>query len=140
MLNWILSYPMWQECTMHNRVEKDLVFTANTKSFDYKVVKVYVEGIMQGVFVLRRNGDTLSVIYLYYTQEHRDVVFASIVDHVIIEKPICVSVESKELRDYIQNELQFPKSEEEQISFSIPQGVSVPETYTLQFGDGDSFM
>ena len=140
MLNWILTYPMWQGCTLPNRVEKDLEFTANAKSFDYKVVKMYVDGTLQGVYVLRRNGYTLSVIYLYYSQEYRDVVFASIVDHMIIEKPICVSVESKELRDYIQNELQFSRSEEEQISFSIPLGVMIPETYTLQFGDGDSFL
>lgn len=120
MLNWILNYPMWQGCTLFDRVKKDLEFSANSKSFDYKVVKLYVEGSLQGVYVLRRNDDTMSVIYLYCAQEHSDVVFTSIVDHVIIEKPICVSVESKELRDYIQNELQFPKSEEEQISFSIP--------------------
>lgn len=140
MLNWILSYPMWHRCTLLNRVEKDLEFTANTQYFDYKVVKVYIEGVFQGVYVMRRNGDTLSVIYLYYTQENREVIFTSIVDHVIVDRPKCVSVESKELRDYIQKELRFPKSEEEQVSFSIPQGVVIPETYALQYGDGDSFM
>lgn len=140
MLNWILSYPMWQGCMLPNRVEKDLEFTANTTSFNYKVVKMYLDGTLQGVYVLRRNGDTLSVIYLYYAQEYRDWVFTSIVDHIITEQPICIILESKELRDYIQNELHFQKTEKDQISISIPQGVTIPETYALQFGDGDSFM
>lgn len=140
MLNWILEYPFVKSGKSIDDSRELCFFGDEAKVYEYKVAKVYVGEELQGVYVLRQHDEEMSVVYLYYAQEQRDVIFNSIVDYVIMNKPICVSVESKELRDYIQDKLHFPKMYEEQISFSIPIGVTIPATYTLQFGDGDSFM
>lgn len=140
MLNWILEYPFVKSGKARVDSREKCFFCDDAKIYEYKVAKIYVGEELKGVYVLRQHDEELSVIYLYYAQEQRYVVFASIVDYVITNKPICVSIESKELRDYIQEKLHFPKMLEEQISFSLPQGLTIPETYTLQFGDGDSFM
>ena len=142
MLNWILEYPFVSgvEGNVYGVRDKECYFSSKARVYEYKLAKVYVEEQLQGVYVLRQHDDELSVVYLYYAQEQRDMIFDSIVDYVITNKPLCVSIESKELRDYIQDKLHFPKMNEEQISFSLPKEVTIPETYSLQYGDGDSFM
>lgn len=140
MFNWILRYPFWQRCALMNRVEKDNEFSANILLCEYVVVKVYSKNQLIGVYILRINGETLSLIYLYYCNECKNVVFTSIIDHVITLGVISFNTEKQELCDYVQTALHFPKIEEERISFSLPVCPCESELYSLQYGDGDSFV
>ena len=140
MLNWIIRYPFKQSCRQQQRVEKDLHFTSYTSDYEYQVVKVYNQGQLVGVYVLRTSLGTFAVVYIYYENEHKDIIFATIVDHAIITKPQTIITDNKDLCLHIRQRLYFPKMKEEKVSFSIPQGKNIPDQYSLQLGDGDSFV
>lgn len=139
MLNWILRYPFMHGCTLLDKVKKDTEFSSNVALYSYKVVKVYANNELIGVHVLRLKGNEVSVVYLYFAQEYRDIVFTSIVDHLIAIKPKSFVTENDDLFAYVDQRLYFPKMEQEKVSLSLPINLKYPTDYTLQLGDGDSF-
>ena len=139
MMNWILRYPFAQGCIILNRLEKNNTFSSYVDSSDYKVVKIYEKECLIGLFILRERGNTIAIAYLYYKEEYKDIVFISILDHIIALKPKEVVTENKSLLVYIKQRLYFPKIEKERISLSLPVNQKVPSNSTLQLGDGDSF-
>ena len=136
MLNWIVQYPFVKGGVN----EKACVFGANAKVYEYKIAKVYVENQLQGVYFLRQYDDTLSIVYLYYTEEKRDEVFSSIVSQIIAVRPKSFIIENYDLLSFVKNRLYFPKLEEENVSLSLPKNQQVSSEFTLQLGDGDSFV
>lgn len=139
MLNWTLRYPLRQGCVLQERAEKDLHFTSYTQSYSYQVVKVYVDGLLQGVYVLRMHDDALGIVSLYYSKKHQYNIYASILDHILTIHPKEFTTDDKEVWMYVKGKGLFPKSLEEKVSFSIPASVKLKSNYTLQLGDGDSF-
>lgn len=139
MMNWILRYPFRQGCTMLERVKNDTIFSSYVDSSEYKVVKVYIGERLTSVYILRKTGLTLAVVYLYYAEEYKECIFTSIVDHIITLKPKQVLLETKGLLTYIQRRLYFPKMEEEKVSLLLPVNQQSPTNFVLQLGDGDSF-
>lgn len=135
MLNWIVQYPF----VKGGKNETTCVFGANAKIYEYKIAKVYVENQLQGVYVLRQYDDTLSIVYLYYTEEKRDEVFSSIASQIIEVKPTSFITENYDLLRFVKNRLYFPKMEEEKVSLSLPDNQQRLTNFTLQLGDGDSF-
>lgn len=135
MLNWIVQYPF----VKGGENETACVFGANVKVYEYKIAKVYVENQLQGVYVLRQYDDTLSIIYLYYTEENRDEVFSSIVNQIIAIRPMSFVTENYSLLSFVKNRLYFPKMEREKVSLSLPDNQQRLTNFTLQLGDGDSF-
>lgn len=134
MLNWILRYPFGVGCELIDRVEKDTEFSSYVAKTNYKLVKVYVGEALVGVYFWH-NG---SVTYLYYEQAMRDVVLASIADHVCKSK--CgLTTEDSSLASYMKAHVYFPSYKEEMVSFSIPEDMTLLDSYTMQLGDGDSF-
>lgn len=134
MQNWILRYPFVVGCDLIDRVDKDTQFSSFVVKTDYKVVKVFVDEVIVGVYFWH-NG---AVAYLYYAQEHRDVVFASIADHVCKTKGGLITEDST-LASYMMDHVYFPSCKEEKVSFSIPENMMLPDTFSMQLGDGDSF-
>ena len=132
MLNWIVKYPFIKA----GKCENECIFGADAKIYGYKIVKVYVDEQLQGVYVLRRNDDELSVVYLYYASENRDIVSDSIINLVIALHPKSFVTENHYLFERVRERLYFPKSEIETVSLSLPE---IKEECSLQLGDGDSF-
>ena len=139
MLNWLFRYPLRQGCTLSDRAEKDLHFTSYTQSYIYQVVKVYLDGQLQGVYVLRMHDDVFSIVYLYCAKEHRGEIYASIIDHILAIRPKEVITDDNELWMYLRSQGLFAKSHEEKASFSIPTSFQLDTNFNLQLGDGDSF-
>lgn len=139
LMNWILRYPFRQECTLLNKTKNDTIFSSYVDSFEYKVIKVFKGERLMGVYILQMSGKNLAVEYLYYAEEYRDCVFLSIVDHILTLNPKQVILENKELLNYVQQRLYFPKMEEELVSLSLPVNQPILTNFTLQLGDGDSF-
>ena len=139
MLNWIIRYPFMQGCTMLNRVVNDTHFTSYVHSYDYCVVKVYTNDRLIGVHVLRCKEDELTIVYLYYSVCNEDIVFASIFDYLCSINQESFVTENKALCEYIRLHVNFPKRQEEQVSFSVPMNYILSNQETLQLGDGDSF-
>lgn len=135
MMNWLLQYPFFKV----GKRGKACIFGSNAKVYKYKVAKVYVEEILQGVYVLRLHDEELSIVYLYYAEEKRDVVFDSIIDQTIALHPKSFVTENQYLFERVRECLYFPKNEEENVSLSLPANQQDLANYTFQFGDGDSF-
>lgn len=136
MLNWIVQYPFVKKGVN----ETACVFGANAKVYEYKIAKVYIEEQLQGVYVLRQYDDALSIVYLYYTEEKQDEVFSSIVNQIIAIKPTSLVTENYDLLNFVKNRLYFPKMEKEKVSLSLPDKQQYLNNFTLQLGDGDSFV
>ncbi len=138
MLNWIVEYPFFKSGKRKEEGGK-CIFGDEAKVYEYKVAKIYVGEELQGVYVMRRHDDELSVVYLYYTYEKRDVVFDSIIDCIIAQCPRSIVTENEYLCERVRERLYFPKNEEEQVSLTLPDNQQVLTNITLQIGDGDSF-
>ncbi len=134
MLNWIIEYPFVKA----GKSENACVFGADAKIYEYKVAKVYVEEKLHGVYVLRRGDNSLSVVYLYYTYEKRELVFESIINYIIALRPKTFITENQYLFERVRERLYFPKMENENISLSLLEMPDIKQ-YSLQLGDGDSF-
>lgn len=135
MLNWIIQYPF----VKGGADETACVFGADAKVYEYKVVKVYAEKQLQGVYVFRQCDNVLSIVYLYYAEEKRDDVFSSIVNQILSVRPTSFVTENKNLLNYVKGRLYFPKMTEERVSLSLPNNQQSLCDFTLQLGDGDSF-
>ena len=135
MLNWIVSYPFVKA----GKIETDCVFGADAKLYEYTVAKVYSQGQLVGVYILRVHDDEFSVVYIYYTEECKDIVYASIANQLIAIKPKEFVTEDKVFFAYVREYLYFPKMLEEKVSLSLPLNNNIVAEYTLQLGDGDSF-
>ena len=135
MLNWIVKYPFFKAGKQGNVC----IFGDEAKLYDYKIAKVYVEEQLQGVYVLRRHDEDLSVVYLYYTYEKRDVVLDTIIDCIIANRPKSFVTENEYLYECVRDNMYFPKNKEEQVSLSLPDNQQDLTNYIVQLGDGDSF-
>ena len=135
MLKWIITYPFVKA----GKNESSCVFGADAKVYEYKVIKAYQQGLLVGVYILRVFDETLSVVYLYYAEESRNAVFASIVDQMIAIRPKTFVTENSDLLAYVKDRLYFPKMQEEKVSLSLPDSKRDITKLTFQFGDGDSF-
>lgn len=138
MLNWIIQCPFVRGvgCNVYGVRDEECVFGGAAKVYEYKVVKIYVDEELQGVYVLRIHDNELSVVYLYYAYEKREVVFDSIIDQIIASRPETFVTENLYLYERVRERLYFPKNEEEQVSLSLPE---INGGGTMQMGEGDSF-
>lgn len=135
MINWIVSYPFVKA----GKKETECVFGADAKVYEYKIAKIYRQELLIGVYVLRVSDDAIAVVYFYYQEERKDIVFASIVDHIIALRPQSFVTENPDLIAYVKDRLYFPKMQEEKVSLSLPENVKLQQNFSLQQGDGDSF-
>lgn len=135
MQNWIVTYPFIKA----GKKENECVFGADAKVYEYKVIKVYCQGQLIGVYVLRVLDDSIAVVYIYYAEDSKNVVFASIVDQIAAIHPQSFVTENGDLLAYVRDRLYFPKMQEEKVSLSLPDDKQRINNYTLQLGDGDSF-
>ena len=135
MLNWIVNYPF----VMAGKDESACNFGSNAKAYEYKVVKVYSKDQLVGVYILRVTDDALSVIYIYFAEECKDIVYASIIDQILAIKPQEFMMEDKAFYAYVREHMYYPKATEEKVSLSLPIEVKMPQNISMQLGDGDSF-
>lgn len=139
MLNWLLQNPFVLECDLPDRVIPDCAFTSNVRQSRYRVVKVYAQGCLVGVYILRNRNKALGVLYIYADTVHANLVYHSIAEYIYQKNIDTVSLECKALFEYLHKNLYFPKHYVEQVSVSVPDSVNFPSDYTMQMGDGDSF-
>ena len=135
MLNWIVKYPFFNGGKWKVESGK-CIFGDEARVYEYKVAKVYLDDELHGVCVLRLHDEELTVVYLYYTYEKRELVFDSIIDQIIALRPKSFITENEYLHERVLERLYFPKSGVEQVSLSLPE---IKGEFKMQMGDGDSF-
>lgn len=139
-LNWVLRYPFSYSAPLAERIDKTLpIFKAETPHTELLAVQVFDKEELIGFYLMKQNADVFHVLYLYYDEAKKAKVFASIRDHVKrIKIEQCVT-EHKPLADYLRKEIYFPKHSVYEISFSVPNGMELPQDGQVQYGDGDCF-
>lgn len=140
MLDWILQYSFTQACPMIERTLPTTPFApAKAKSNQMYAVQVWDNEQLDGFYLMKHTEDDLHILYVYYREESKDKVFASIRDHVKRIKVEQFVTDNEELANYIQKNIYFPKKHVEQIHFAYPLNFTIPSKITLQYGDGDNF-
>lgn len=139
-LNWVLHYPYTYSAPLAERIDKTLpIFKAETPNTQLFAVQVWDREELIGFYLMKQNADVLHILYLYYENVRKNKVFASIRDHVKRMKIEQCATEHQQLADYLRKEIYFPKHSVQQISFSVPEGMELPQEGAVQYGDGDCF-
>ena len=139
-LNWVLRYPFTYSAPLAERIDKTLpIFKAETSHTELFAVQVLDGEELVGFYLMKQNADVLHILYLYYNEAKKTKVYASIRDHVKRMKIEQCVTEHKPLADYLQKEIYFPKHSVHEISFSVPEGMELPQDGQVQYGDGDCF-
>lgn len=140
-MNWGLHHSYLISSPLIERVDRKMPFSqAEINSAQMYAIQVWTDDEMIGFYLMKHKDNGLHILYLYYNNEHKNKVFASIRDHVLrlhIEQ--CVT-ENKEFADYLLSQVYFPKHSVVKVSFSYPSTMSEPKEGSLQYGDGDCFI
>ena len=135
---WMLQYGFRQECPLIDKVEQKKYFTGGMQTYRIYGVRVIAEGETVGFYILRNSSEELSAKYVYYTPEYEEVVFASIVEHLLTMDNYLFVTHHKLLADYVIRMSDTYQSDKiEKIAFSHPKAFEYKATKHIQGGDGD---
>lgn len=141
-LNWQVRNPFLVATGCDPKVESDRCeFGGAVNQLETELIQVYVKGRLCGFYILNTVNRVCTPLYLYYDEDCRDQVFASLVS-VVLHKEGLIRFRTfhKELFDFMINVgvcSMFSKHYMEQISLTVPGGFVVDATLQLQGGDGD---
>ena len=113
VFNWLVQYP-WSIST-----------PLTLSSF----VQVWSKGQLVGVYRLQRNENKLTCNYIYYDKASAEIVFASVVEHILSNKATHFDTEDGNLAVFVRKYVYFPKSTTEQLSLSIASSIPVPKHF-----------
>ena len=139
-LNWILQYSFTLACPLLERTLPTTPFApAKAMSNHIYVVQVLDKEKLVGIYIMKHTEGDLHLLYVYYSAEAKDKVFASIRDHIKHLMVDQVVTDNEELATYIRENIYFPKRKTLQIHFAYPKSFAIHNEMTLQYGDGDGF-
>lgn len=138
MFNWILNYPLGQESPLKERVTKCCAFGSTAERFRFYAVQVYMKDLLGGVYICRLNKEELYINYLYYAPQFEQVVFASILEHIINMMPNRCFTANVALKEYLSSSHFFANERIHHKSFSHPTSFVYDPTRFIQAGDGDN--
>jgi len=137
---WMLQHGFRQEGPLIDRVESTREFPGYNSIYRVYGVQVQKAGKIVGFYLLRNSSDDLAVKYLYYAKEYKDVVFASITEHILVLDRKSFVTFDKTLAEYISKMNHMYSLSIEQISFSYPASFTYDAFKRIQGGDGDMFV
>ena len=143
MLNWILNYPFLSAIDHDTHIEGEkCAFGANVNMMELRAVEVYVKDKLSGVYIYSMVDDVFKLLYIYYNNVYKENVFASIINKALQKKSGRFYTFHKELYKYMYKKgikNVNSKYTSDQIALTLPPGVSVDESLSIQGGDGDMF-
>lgn len=139
-LNWVLQYSFTISAPLIKRsVTTALFFQSELINTQMYAIQVLDNSGIIGFYMMKRNDSCLHLLYLYYDDQSKSKVFASIIDHLKSMRIEQFDTEDAELADFIMHHHAFPKHKTVSISFSCPESFPTPAEKTMQAGDGDCF-
>lgn len=138
MLNWMLKHYLYQPSRLMNRTKKTCQFSSAIEHFEMQGVKVYVDGILVGFYVLCFAPFYMSVKYLYFDEKYENEVFCSVGEHLLRGKFSTFKTASKPLHDFVEKYHLFSKSFINKKSFAFPESFDYSSGRMMQEGDGDN--
>lgn len=140
MMNWILQYSFTQVCPLIESTLSTTPFApAKAKNNHIYAVQVLDQEQVVGFYIMKHTEQDLHLLYLYYDMDKKDVVFASIRDHIKRMRIEQFVTDNKELAAYISKNIYFPKHQMIQIHFAYPKSFVLSGGIMMQYGDGDGF-
>lgn len=138
--NWILQYPFVQCSPLRSRVPFDNVFSSVVDDYQSFLLCIWQGKTLVGVSLLVYSNRSLSVKYLYYSNDSAETVFDALVEHVLSLDVAGFQTNDKKLSEYLRTLGLFTKYVVSPRSFSFPKDFEIVEGYTLQAGEGDMFV
>lgn len=142
MLNWILQSPFKVAAPKDLATYSKYDFTTALPQYMIYAFRIMMEKKIIGFAMFRLNMGDLGLLYLYKDNNYTEEVHTSLLKH-ILEQNICqFRTFDKSLLNYFESMgavSMNAKSRIQQISLSVPAGVSIDKSLVLQGGDGDMF-
>lgn len=139
-LNWQIHFPFLQAVDSRYEMKTGCEFGSDVASHSIQMVQVYHKEKLCGFYVLNCVNKRCKPLYLYYDANEKECVFASLLQNVFSMDLTQFSTFSKELFDFMKrvgfcgmNSKHFV----EQVSLTLPPGLTVDESLNIQGGDGD---
>ena len=130
VLNWLIQYPWYISSPLAKRVPKDgEYFAETTPMIQIFFVQVWSKDQLVGVYRLRRSEKGLTCDNIYYNNTSTELVFASVIEHIIHLKAIHFDTEDEKLAAFVCKYIYFPKCTTEQLSLSIAPSIPVPKHF-----------
>lgn len=140
MLNWILHYSFTISTPLIEHTRPSSSFSpSETINSQIYAIQVWDNDTIIGFYMMKLTSKCLHMLYLYYLEEEKSKVFASVRDHIKRMPTSQFLTDNEELQKYIRQQIYFPKFRVINISFSHPESFAEPTNKTVQYGDGDSF-
>lgn len=143
MLNWILNYPFLSAIDHDAHIEQEkCAFGAHVNTMELRAMEVYVKYNLAGVYIYSIVDDVFKLLYIYYDNVYKENVFASIINKALHKKSGRFYTFHQELYEYMHSKgIKNVNSKYtiDQIALTLPPGVSVDESLSIQGGDGDMF-
>lgn len=140
MLNWVLSYPFIISSPLLNRVDRGNHFSSNLVEYELKCICVYQGRDLVGLYIVCITKDCFAIKYLYYQSSSEQIVFNSILDHLLHFSAKCIVTLNKSLADYLAPFHLTGVQRTEEQSFCYPESFNYSNNLSIQGGDGDTFV
>lgn len=128
VLNWLIQYPWNISAPLEKRVPKNGTYFAEiTPLILFSFVQVWSKEQLVGVYRLRRNENKLTCDFIYYDNASAEIVFASVVEHILNLKATHFDTEDGNLAAFVRKYIYFQKCTTEQLSLSIAPTIPIPE-------------
>lgn len=142
-LNWMLHFPFLVPVGEDDHAEKALCeFGSVVSRHAIEAIKVKVDGVLRGVYIVSQTDARRSLRYLYYDEEFKENVFASVTANLIRKGVKEIQFFSVPLHQFMQdNRIKRlnSKSIYDQVAFTSPGDFCYDHSFCLQGGDGDMF-
>ena len=139
MFNWMLRYPFSVAKPMKSRVCSLYKFELNAADYRLLGVRVVKDSSVVGFYMFTQMGDSMAMKYLYYEDECKQIVFDSIVEHLLVENVKTFSTYDEQLSNYVDKARLFARKSVYSMSFTHPADFMYNKQLRIQAGDGDMF-
>lgn len=142
-LNWMLHFPFVVPIGEDGHVEKtSCEFGGIVSRHSIEAIKVKVDGTLRGFYIVSQKDSRRSLRYIYYEEEFKENVFASVIVNLIRKGVNEIQFFSVPLRQFMQdNRIKRLNSKSiiDQVAFTSPSDFCYDHSMCLQGGDGDMF-
>lgn len=141
-LNWQIRHPFVLSIGGGYNIKPDCCeFGGYVGDVRVMMVRVFVDDLLCGFYVLNKINSICTPLYLYYDNTHKDKVFASLLVNVLSNNDIKkIRTFDKDLFVFMQDvgvRSMFSNFNIENVSLTVPAGFSVDPSLKIQGGDGD---
>lgn len=140
MLNWVIRNPFRVLAPLASQLSSVHPFNSYSEHFATHLVKCRVGDDLVGLYMFAERGQNDVVLLLYTDDVHREQVYASLLQHILLSKPNNLWSQYPQLNEFIDRVGIAFHGYDVRYSFTRPKDLPVDEKKQLQGLDGDMFV